>query len=102
MEVDIGNIMMAAFGLFITGCIGIISYFIRRMIEKMDTLEAESTQCTLKHAQQETKIESLRRHISETYATKTDMSASRSEWVAALQRVHDRLDDIFKQISTRD
>ena len=89
------TIIMIALGIlsgFVTLCIAVIGYFLRRLIDDMRDLQIQGTKCEVKYEEQKTSVANIRTHISENYATKTDLNASRLETSESLKRVYEKLD----------
>lgn len=68
----------------LTGCVGVIGWAIKRLIDRIDELEDDSQACLLRTSE-------LRGHVSEHYAKKTDVQHS-------LDRIHTRLDSLPGEI----
>lgn len=81
------------FKIFVTGCVAIIGWFMKSVIQDVAKLKDNTNDCALSH-------EKLRTHISEKYATKEDVNTSRLEYRDELKRLHERLDTLPRDVMT--
>ncbi len=79
------------FKAFATLCMAIIGYFTKAVVDDVREIKKENADCRLNHA-------NLRTHISENYATKSDLNSTRLETNDSLKRLHDRIDQLPKDI----
>lgn len=79
------------FKAFAAACMAVIGYFTKCLVDDVRVIERDAA---------ETKLENqkLRTHVSENYATKTDMHTSRLEYKDELKRLHERLDHLPRDI----
>lgn len=77
-----------------TGFMGVVAWFIRVLIGDMRELKSQNSDHKIKHVEQGVKLADLRLHVSENYATKTDLNAARIELNDTVKRLHARIDDL--------
>ncbi|QEL19347.1 hypothetical protein [Limnoglobus roseus] len=103
------ELMNWAFPGFVTACMVVIGFFIARLIRGFDDMEKSAAQCKVEQATIKgdigRDISQLRYHLAENYATKLDANQLRSEALAiraethaSLERIHERIDQLPKEI----
>lgn len=87
------DVILAGFSMFATLALSVLGYFVRQVVRNMENVGRAITQL-------DKDVGSYKLHVSEHYATKTDLTESRREMKESLDRLHYRIDEVGRDIKT--